>query len=99
MRVLIFALLIFASFGSHASDRDYTEMNKRASDAMLPKIKKAFVEGVKVPIERVDISVGYDCGGSVYYVFEAKPEFRNVGSHWIVEMYKANGKVHIESGI
>ncbi|WP_129112066.1 hypothetical protein [Burkholderia pseudomallei] len=74
-------------------------MTKKASDALLPKIKKAFVDSVKVPIERVDVSVGYDCGDSVYYIFEAKPQFRNVGSHWIVEMYKANGKFHIENGI
>jgi len=99
MKILIFVLLSILSIDCSADIDGCKKMSKRNSDLAIPKVRQAFIDGHRFPIEKVNISRGMDCGDSIYFVFEAKPPYMNFGSHWIVTMYKASGKTEIEDGI
>lgn len=99
VRIAIFALLSVISTHCLADVDGCTEMTKENSERALPPIRRAFEDAQRFPMDRVDVSRGRDCGGSVYFVFEAKPAFRNFGSHWIVSMDKTSGKIDIQDGI
>jgi hypothetical protein len=99
MRALLCMLLAILSVSCKADDNGCKEMSQYNSDLMLPQARKAFIDGHRFSIEKVNISRGMDCGDNVYYVFEAKPAYANVGYHWIVTVYKATGKTVIDDGI
>jgi hypothetical protein len=96
---LLFSLAALTATPCLADVDGCSDMAKGASDAALPAIKKAFAKAGRVPLDRVEISGGRDCGDSIYFGVEAKPEYRNFGSHWIVSMDKKTGKIDIEDGI
>lgn len=75
------------------------EMSEQFYKSKLPIARNFFESAKKFPIDRVDISAGLDCGDHVYFEFEAKPEFNNVGYHWEVRMEKATERMSIIDGI
>lgn len=97
--LLLFSLTAFTSVPCLADADGCSELAKAASDAALPAIKQAFAKSGRAPLDRVEISEGRDCGDSIYFGVEAKPEYRNFGSHWIVSMDKKTGKIDILDGI
>jgi hypothetical protein len=99
MKAFILFLLIFFCFGCHADVDGCVSMQKAQEDALLPRIKEAFASAHRLPLDQVTISHGRDCGDEVYFGVEAKPEIANGGSHWIVTMKKASGKIEIQDGI
>ncbi|GAB3789822.1 hypothetical protein GCM10028797_25780 [Dyella agri] len=85
---VLIALAAIISMPCLADVDGCTKMTKVASDAALPTIKQAFAKSGRFPLDRVEISRGRDCDDSIYFVFEAKPAYRNVGSHWFVSKDK-----------
>lgn len=99
MRIVLFLLLAFLSFDCMADIDGCRPMSKKESDSVLPKIRQAFVDAHRFPLDEVDISPGRDCGSDIYFVIEAKPGYANFGYHWIVTLYKESGRIEVENGM
>jgi hypothetical protein len=99
MKFLVFPFLGLFCAGCHADVDGCIPMQKAQEDAALPRIRAAFADSHRLPIDEVIISPGRDCGNEIYFGIEARPDVANFGSHWIVTMKKANGKIEIQDGI
>ena len=98
MKFLLSILLAFVASVANAK----TECNEMSQDFYRSKISEAtkfFISSKRFPIEKVNVMSGLDCGDYLYFEFEAKPEFNNVGYHWEVSLEKSTGAMAIIDGI
>jgi hypothetical protein len=99
MKYLVLLLLSLFCAACHADVDGCVPMQKSQERVVLPRIREAFSNSHRFPIDKVIISSGRDCGDEIYFGIQAKPEVANFGSHWIVTMKKADGTIEIQGGI
>ncbi|GAA0921745.1 hypothetical protein GCM10009552_43180 [Rothia nasimurium] len=100
MLTLIFAsFLVIGEADATPNEEGCRKMDSKFYGDHIDEVRKFFFENKPSWVGRVNESPGSVCSKEAHIYVEAKPEFNNVGLHWIIYIDMKSGEMSIVDGL